>query len=993
MASERINKKDLFGKLDLKAEIKAMKELLEVIKDFQEEVKELAKNKVGDVIGIDVATIKGVKDLNEAKKQAIELEKQETELKKQEKKVKKQLKDLTDAELTQKIKQQQVDAQRKKDIKDQIALTEKEGTTLTKILARNRQLRKIRADLNLETEEGKKQVKKINKELDENNKIITENADKLKKQKMNVGNYAGALEGLEKITGGVSGKLQGMLEVLKQQKEALDNMGDSADEAGEKTKKFGKTAKALGIGALIAVLGVVAGSFGDSRKEADQMATMMERLQGQIKVIGGAIFDLAVGAFGELQIGLKNMSISWLEFTNVLGKNDEEIAKLKGEIIEVESEISGWTNSMDGLGKKMGDMDDNTSSLRENIRRFNEEILFSDQRLIGYRKQLELLETQSGDNTRSFNEQAEAQGKINAVLDKIEKENQERADLKRGILLQKVNQDLIKIKKELTEEDLKNLDVLKQKDIADNLNQDTLDEFVQTVTEVREAEIELQQQREAVAKEERETTRDRFERNLDFAIDAFDAQKTLNERILSDERTTLAEREAITEATKDLAEGSFASQQELLQKQVGDQVDVADLLASKDEEALRAKIEGYNADDIELGRLLEVYRERLAVQQDIVDMEKDNVKIKLENNKAIAESDEAIREDNLALEIELAEQKLALDKEISTVRLAEEKKRLDAILEKKKKNLDEEEAFQIAQAKAEIIEKEVLDAKIIEIETLTANEKKRLAQEVTDEKIRLEREAKLETIKQAQETFSKVSEIWNESLDKRSEVLDQQFQDSKKQEQNLQLLAMQGVDLAEGALASEQKIQAEIQAEQAKVAKKRQLIKATETALELMGSYAEGGSKQPFKDAFGDLTKMFGALKGLKFFNEGTDSVGGVDRGYDSQLAMLRPTERVMTVDQNKMMGNISNDEVASVIQAYNQGAFSSSIVPVGVSQEAVKGENDEVVKRLESVEKAIKNIPVASFDAHSVADHLSETIKTQNRIDRNHYKPNQIFK
>ncbi len=121
----KIKKSDLFGKIDLKGEIKSLKAMLEVVQNFQEQVKEMAKQKLSDVVGLDAATLKGLKDLNAAMEEAAKLQKQTDELKKKEVQTKKKLNELTDQELTQKIKQQQIEAARKKSIKDEIVLTNK----------------------------------------------------------------------------------------------------------------------------------------------------------------------------------------------------------------------------------------------------------------------------------------------------------------------------------------------------------------------------------------------------------------------------------------------------------------------------------------------------------------------------------------------------------------------------------------------------------------------------------------------------------------------------------------------------------------------------------------------------------------------------------------------------------------------------------------------------------------------------------------------------
>jgi hypothetical protein len=91
------------------------------------------------------------------------------------------------------------------------------------------------------------------------------------------------------------------------------------------------------------------------------------------------------------------------------------------------------------------------------------------------------------------------------------------------------------------------------------------------------------------------------------------------------------------------------------------------------------------------------------------------------------------------------------------------------------------------------------------------------------------------------------------------------------------------------------------------------------------------------------------------------------------------------------MIGNISNDDAANVLQAYQNGAFNQGVAPLVVEKESKK-DNKEMLSKLDSLNASIKAIPVASIDPHAIAGFVTETIATQNRIDRRHYKSNQIF-
>lgn len=93
----------------------------------------------------------------------------------------------------EKVKEAEQRKRNRKDLVDEIALENKQVLTLNQLLAINRKIRRERADLNLKTAEGRQRLKEINVQLDKNNKLIRQNADAMKKQRLNVGNYTGAI--------------------------------------------------------------------------------------------------------------------------------------------------------------------------------------------------------------------------------------------------------------------------------------------------------------------------------------------------------------------------------------------------------------------------------------------------------------------------------------------------------------------------------------------------------------------------------------------------------------------------------------------------------------------------------------------------------------------------------------------------------------------------------------------------------------------------------
>lgn len=124
-------------------------------------------------------------------------------------------------------------------------------------------------------------------------------------------------------------------------------------------------------------------------------------------------------------------------------------------------------------------------------------------------------------------------------------------------------------------------------------------------------------------KQRAELASDRLERDLDILIDGFDNQKTINERIIADDKNTLAERFELLDETEKLFEKTFNKQIETIQTMAKEQIDMNDLIATSDATVLNEKIRGLGLSEIWEGRLLEAIRERRTMTQDLAEVESD----------------------------------------------------------------------------------------------------------------------------------------------------------------------------------------------------------------------------------------------------------------------------------------------------------------------------------------------------------------------------------
>jgi hypothetical protein len=802
--ADKINKSDLFGDLNLAAEIAALKELLGVVTDLQKEVQKMAKTKLTDVAKIDASTVSGMKKLMQAKEDVNKIEEKSNELDKEAIKLKKQLKESEDEQVKAKIRYQEASKAQKAALRDELILSDKQAGTLQKLAAQSRKLRREREGLNLETKKGQDRLKEINKQLDLNNKRIISNSDALKKQRLNVGNYTQSVtEGIQ-ASGLFSRQLmmlqriQATLAVFtKRSAKATEEAAAANTAASASTGKFSKALRILrvalistGIGAIVVAVGALTAAFASTQRGVDAFTKVLRPLKALFDTFIGFIQDTAIATFDKLQFALSNP---------------------KEAII--------------ALGE----------AIKENlINRFKALAVFGDG----------LAQIFSGDLAEGFKTLGNAVIQFNTgVTNGIDKIQENAEGVGEGVS-----------------------EAIRQGELLDDLIKRFEKRQIETVIPLAEARLEFQKLKELA-----------------------------NDQTASDE-----ERIAALELAADKQRFIAATEKELIDLRI----------------------------------------QAMELEQSFNDTSREE-QLELQQLKA-----EALKAD------EAAQKKIA---SLTSLRTGIELRAENKLAAEKKKNDKEEEKRK--------------------------DKAKKDAEELADARIEAN-----------QRVFSEAKQVFDQQLDYRQEVLDTELQDSKDQEDQLIQLAQNRVLFAEESLAAEKAKQAEIQKELQKTENKKQLLKATETALELLGSYAAGGSKTPFRDALGDITKMLGAIQSIQFFADGTESVQGGVEGKDSVPAMLMPKERVVDVANNLKIGGMSNDQLADLAFKYRTGRLMDDIPAIKVEEKRFES-NKELIKRVKDVETAIKNIPETSIDVHALSNFITETIRRQNKVDRKHYKSNEIFK
>lgn len=233
------------------------------------------------------------------------------------------------------------------------------------------------------------------------------------------------------------------------------------------------------------------------------------------------------------------------------------------------------------------------------------------------------------------------------------------------------------------------------------------------------------------------------------------------------------------------------------------------------------------------------------------------------------------------------------------------------------------------------------------------------------------------------EIAKSITQIITEQSNKRIEQIDKEIQASQKQQDTLRALAEQGNIDAQESLAEQRQIEIELQKQrEAELRRQAQLQLAASAYETYQNNVATGkDSKQALAETIRDITVLTQFVKSLPAFEKGTEDTGTHGQGVDGKggfKAILHPNERVMTKEQNKMVGNLSNMELAQIAQDYNTGKLLEK--GEGASQIGGAWSSTAIVKKLDELQKTIQNKPEIDYKVEEILDGVMKLRKSEKR-------------
>ena len=139
-----------------------------------------------------------------------------------------------------------------------------------------------------------------------------------------------------------------------------------------------------------------------------------------------------------------------------------------------------------------------------------------------------------------------------------------------------------------------------------------------------------------------------------------------------------------------------------------------------------------------------------------------------------------------------------------------------------------------------------------------------------------------------------------------------------------------------------------------------------------------------------DVALLMTSLKSMGSFFDGTEDTGTAAKPLDSnggRMAMLHDNERVMTAKQNAKLGGISNEELADLGAMHKSGELGGSSAMI------VTQNNEKLISEVKEMTKAVKNIPIQSYNYDAHAKNHEQVIKTANKTEIHKQKANNLFK
>lgn len=748
------------------------------------------------------------------------------------------------------------------------------------------------------------------------------------------------------------------------------------------TKQLTRAFKAFASATIVLKsLELIQNAVSQNSEGAAEFQKIWVRVTATFQVVGSRLAD----AFKLIQVDTNafvvNLQLQFAKITNVFKGNSGEVEKLqkeydnlKKESDDLKKESGGLSSIFSGLGAEIQDLIDKNVEAVDKTLEYRKAIVANQEALANQIQTQREAQAAFEDDSTSLEEQIMSGIRYRESLRET----------------QKIEAEIAKSRQRIAE-------------LNAQANPFSLEARENLATANSELSMLLADQIETISNVEKEIQKlrnDTTELSLDFYID--DAQNRIdtNQRIIDDETQTFKRRRELlnqndrereeannlrAQAFNDTLQQQFEKEVRLLEERINrqeglekeatkrqldllkergaSQIDFEKILRLESSESVLQEVKNAQLSEQLAIRALEIIRERRTEIQDNAEAQRDL-------NRAESES-------NLLLNDTLLQQE-ALNK------LQKEGVDLESVLnELSDKRLQND----IDNLKSRLIIAEVGSAEFISLnqelnDKLIEQDQKRLEKEkkIEDER----KKAREKSGQAAQASFELLNELATKRSDSEIEAIDSEIEAQQRKINRLSELAAEGDEDAQNNIALTQQRQDELELRRQRQLERQQRQELAFTAIQTYTAKVEANDPSPLASTISDISVLRAFVDSLPGFYEGSEKVSddliATVPGKDGHVIRVDGSERILTGQQNSLVGNMSNMELAMLANK---------------SKNEVRNVIDSqlIVSEIRELKQVTKNKPTyLGMDYDPILELVTRKVQKANKLEKIHRKTGGIW-
>lgn len=663
------------------------------------------------------------------------------------------------------------------------------------------------------------------------------------------------------------------------------------------------------------------------------------RVTTVFEVTARRIVDIFPAIQANIEKLVLNARISFLELTGYFTDNEDEVKELQKQYDALDAESVDLAAAFAGLGAEIEDLTQKKIQLIDDTLAYRREIVGLEKDIADAIPTLEQYRRGFEDDSASLREQIE-----------------------NGVRFREEQQKTFEVQAVIAARRLK---LAQENAVANRTSVDAQEELSAATKEYNQLIADQANELAATEREIQKLRDDATQLNLDFYFDDFDNRKTVNERIIADETQTFERRRELLKENQRDAEIANDLRAEALNKSLQERgkavLDFEELRKMTSSAEIARVIQESGISEPLAVRALEIIRERRIELQDNAEAQRDLNQAEAESR--LLQSDILLQQEALnKLEAEGVDLEKVLA-ELSAARLQNEIDNLRARLA----------VAEEGSAAAIQINKELND-KLLEQNQARLDEEKKQAEE---------RKKQLEDLAKAAEgAFEILGDIADRRNEERIEAIDKEIEAEEKRVDRLRELAAEGNEDAQNNIALAEQRQAELELQREQQLQRQKQSELALTALQTYSGKVTAGDPNPLASTIADISVLRAFVASLPGFFHGTEDTGAtglLSDKYGKITGFTHENERVMTAEQNRLIGDMSNAELTALAVRENNR---SQAPGWGV-----------MVRELQELKQITRERPAyMGSDYDAFRDMMTTKTKKAGKLEKRHKKTGGIW-